>query len=376
MPTENVPQNIIGKLVKTGKEFRYPKSVGEVDSYHHHFMIIRELEYDEENKQDDVLNGQNVFERISGAVDSGFYKEKRNFCLFLPQGGLTTQYSANYESVDLGFFGQVVENNIGEITNNISQYFDQYQNDTQNFLNKTMDFYTKIGSDIMPDNPGESITNFAKNNNVINQLKFNVTSAVGGLATIGSDKVKGEDVAALSMRAQRNPYTSLVFVGNKTKRTHSFKFQFNPKNSPESEEVMKIIHNLKHGMLPSLPPISARNNTFTQVQRNPKFDEMNPADRMYYGTPKFIPKKDYSTKSTMPSLMFKNPNVYNITFYDTTGDGHNKHLFKIGNSVLTSLKSDFSETFFDKTGLPTTIDLTLQFKENFTLSQSHIDRGY
>ena len=56
----------------------------------------------------------------------------RNFCLFLPQGGLTTQYSANYESVDLGFFGQVVENNIGEITNNISQYFDQYQNDTQN----------------------------------------------------------------------------------------------------------------------------------------------------------------------------------------------------------------------------------------------------
>ena len=79
----------------------------------------------------------------------------------------------------------------------------------------------------------------------------------------------------------------------------------------------------------------------------------------------------------MDSNLFKVPNVYTITFYDVNGESTgNKHLHKIGQSVLSSLKVDYGEAFYEDTAMPTEINLSLEFKENFTLSREHIRRGY
>ena len=116
------------------------------------------------------------------------------------------------------------------------------------------------------------------------------------------------------------------------------------------------------------------------MEDNPAYDELNPADKAIstqMGIPKQIPKT-YRTSNNMDSNLFKFPNVYTINFFDSNSTelDSNKHLYKIGQSVLTSLKVDYAETFFQKTGLPTQINLNLEFKENFTLSRKHIEEGY
>ena len=380
----NNPNNYIGRVTKLGRDLRYPSNIGSIDDGLHHFMIIKELEYDEERKNDDILNAQTRFEnRIGSRNDNSFYKERRTFILFLPQGGLSTQYSAKYDAIDVGFFGRLVENNLGGMMDQLGSAFDDYQINRQaggGMLENTFDFYGKAIDTFANSNAARTTQDFITSNRMIDQMKFNVASAVGGIATLGNDKVRGEDVAALSMRAQRNPYTSLVFVGNTTKRTHNFKFQFNPKSGPESETVTQIISNLKHGMLPSLPKLNPRSDSFTVMEDNPAYDELNPADKAIatqMAIPKQIPKT-YRVDNKMDSNLFKFPNVYTINFYDSNSQDTepNKHLYKIGQSVLTSLKVDYSETFFEKNGLPTQINLNLEFKENFTLSRTHVEEGY
>ena len=379
----NNPNNYIGRVTKLGRDLRYPSNIGSVEDGLHHFMIIKEMIYDEEKKNDDPLNGQTKFEQIVGSRnDNSFYKEGRTFILFLPQGGLTTQYSAKYDSVDVGFFGRIVENNLGSMIDQLDSAFDDYQLDRQSgggMLESTFNFYDKAIGAFANSNAARTAEEFVTSNRMIDQMKFNVASAIGGIATLGNDKVRGEDVAALSMRAQRNPYTSLVFVGNTTKRTHNFKFQFNPKSSPESETVQQIIANLKHGMLPSLPKLNPSVDSFTVMEDNPAYDEVMEAEFGHTQTPvkKQIPKT-YRTSNSMDSNLFKFPNVYTINFYDSNSKDTepNKHLYKVGQSVLTSLKVDYAETFFQNTGLPTQINLNLEFKENFTLSRTHIEEGY
>ena len=380
----NNPNNYIGRVTKLGRDLRYPSNIGSIDDGLHHFMIIKELEYDEERKNDDILNAQTRFEnRIGSRNDNSFYKERRTFILFLPQGGLSTQYSAKYDAIDVGFFGRLVENNLGGMMDQLGSAFDDYQLNRQaggGMLENTFDFYGKAIDTFANSNAARTTQDFITSNRMIDQMKFNVASAVGGIATLGNDKVRGEDVAALSMRAQRNPYTSLVFVGNTTKRTHNFKFQFNPKSGPESETVTQIVSNLKHGMLPSLPKLNPRSDSFTVMEDNPAYDELNPADKAIatqMAIPKQIPKT-YRVDNKMDSNLFKFPNVYTINFYDSNSQDTepNKHLYKIGQSVLTSLKVDYSETFFEKNGLPTQINLNLEFKENFTLSRTHVEEGY
>ena len=380
----NNPNNYIGRVTKLGRDLRYPSNIGSIDDGLHHFMIIKELEYDEERKNDDILNAQTRFEnRIGSRNDNSFYKERRTFILFLPQGGLSTQYSAKYDAIDVGFFGRLVENNLGGMMDQLGSAFDDYQINRQaggGMLENTFDFYGKAIDTFANSNAARTTQDFITSNRMIDQMKFNVASAVGGIATLGNDKVRGEDVAALSMRAQRNPYTSLVFVGNTTKRTHNFKFQFNPKSGPESETVTQIVSNLKHGMLPSLPKLNPRSDSSTVMEDNPAYDELNPADKAIatqMAIPKQIPKT-YRVDNKMDSNLFKFPNVYTINFYDSNSQDTepNKHLYKIGQSVLTSLKVDYSETFFEKNGLPTQINLNLEFKENFTLSRTHVEEGY
>lgn len=378
------PQVFISRIVKLGSDFRYPSNIGNIEDGLHHFMVIKELQYKEENKRDDPINGQTRFENLIGSRnDASFFTEKRSYILFLPQGGLTSQYSANYDAVDVGFFGKLVENEIGGMVEKLGNYFDEYgvaQQTGDQTINNTFDFYGKALDAFANSDAVQTTQDFITSNRMVDQIKFNVASAIGGLATLGNDKVKGEDVAALSMRAQRNPYTSLVFVGNKTKRTHSFKFQFHPKSKTESDTISRIVANLKHGMLPSLPKMNARNDTVTSLVDDTSFDELSmPAAALTTTSKQKVKKvpRTYQVPRSMDSNLFKVPNVYTINFYDVNGGTEgNKHLHKIGQSVLTSLKVDYGEAFYEDTAMPTEINLSLEFKENFTLSREHIRRGY
>ena len=96
------PQVFISRIVKLGSDFRYPSNIGNIEDGLHHFMVIKELQYKEENRRDDPINGQTRFENLIGSRnDASFFTEKRSYILFLPQGGLTSQYSANYDAVDV-----------------------------------------------------------------------------------------------------------------------------------------------------------------------------------------------------------------------------------------------------------------------------------
>ena len=47
----NNPNNYIGRVTKLGRDLRYPSNVGSVEDGLHHFMIIKEMIYDEEKKK-------------------------------------------------------------------------------------------------------------------------------------------------------------------------------------------------------------------------------------------------------------------------------------------------------------------------------------
>ena len=115
----NDPSVNLNKLVKENIRFEYPKGIGVVKGLQH-FMIIRELEFKEPEKSKDGFNGQTITENIIGADNQlDFYELKRAFVLHLPPGSLKTQYSADYQDVNLGIFGEILSQNVNEITDNV-----------------------------------------------------------------------------------------------------------------------------------------------------------------------------------------------------------------------------------------------------------------
>lgn len=371
MENSSAPESIINKISSQGKIFRYPSNISDIRDSLHHFMMIKEYRYKEERKSEDpLMNAQTKFENLTSTTD--YYDLMRSFCLPLPQGGISTAYSADYGPADVGFFGKVIENEASEITDNIQKYFSEYQKSSDFWLSKTADFYMNVGKDMY--DVGKKVTSSFSESDVANRIKMNVATYAGSFASLMSN-ARGEDIASLSMRAQRNPYTSLVFSGIKNKRTHDFSFQFSPRKSTESNDLVKLIANLKLGMLPSLPKLKPQ--VLTTMVEDPKFSQVSTSKYQVPEQARKIPKTT-KIENNMDSLLFNYPNVYTIDFYDVNNNDPyiNKYLFRIGQSVLTSLKVKYSDTFFEDTGLPTQIDLSLSFKENFALSRSHVEKGY
>lgn len=365
----NDPSVNLNRLVKQNIRYEYPKGVG-VTKGLQHFMIIRELEFKQPEKSKDGFNGQTITENIIGADNQlDFYELKRAFVLHLPPGSLKTQYSADYQDVNLGIFGEVLAQNVNDITNNVAKYFDDFKNNRLEggMFTRTADFYQNVG-----DNVEGQLSPYMNSpglrDDFVNRIKFNVTSAFGNLARLGGSNAKGEQVASLSMQQARNPYTSLIFAGIKKLREFTFNFDFNPKNSVESENIMKILANLKHGALPSL--------TDTKIKKgsvNLDVNEISPEEKA------LIPdqittatqQKSYTITNQIDSAFFKYPSVYTINFYSNLKE--NKNLYKIGNSFLTSIKIKYTPDFFEENGMPTAINAQLSFRENFSLDRSHAE---
>ena len=357
------PSSSLNKL--TGeKRFEYPKGIATTKGLQH-FMIISELIFNPPSKGNDAFNGQTGMEGVtSGNESSHFYDRGKSFILHLPVGSLKTQYSADYSDVNLGIFGDILSQNAQQITDDLRENYASFANEgSGGFLSNTLDFYGRMKDDVVKQvEPYYNSDDFR--GDFANRIKFNVVSAFGSLAP---SSAKGEQIASMSMREARNPYTSLIFTGIKKLREHSFNFEFNPKSAIESETLMKIIANLKYGMLPGLNQINLENKD--PESEVVSYDRQN----MSPGHPGFDSAKKTTLKisNKMNSAFFSFPNSYRIQFYSNMKE--NTYLHRIGNSFLVSLKTKYSPKFFEENGLPTTIGLQLQFKENFTLDRSHAE---
>ena len=121
---------------------------------------------------------------------------------------------------------------------------------------------------------------------------------------------------------------------------------------------MRIILNLKHGMLPGLDQLN--------IQKKQKIVTHTPTRH-----PDHKRKHTMIVNNKMNSAFFSYPSNYRIQFF--SNDRENSYLYRIGNSFLVSLKAKYSPRFFEENGMPTTIGLQLQFKENFTLDRSQAE---
>ena len=346
----------LNKLIGNNKRYEYPIGIAK-DRGLHHFMMIKELIWKAPKKNDDAFNGQRSgqtnFESItSGDESKNFYSEGKNYILHLPPGSLKTQYSADYADVNLGIFGDILSQNAMQITEDLKDHFSEFAIGNTGFIQDTMGLYNNMRKDatkmVMPYVDSKDF-----GDDFVKRIKFNVATAAGALAP---SNAKGEQIANMSMRAARNPYTSLIFTGIKKLRTHNFNFEFNPKNAKESKVLMNLILNLKYGMLPGLD----------QLEIKRKLKPIATVTNHHYD--KF---KTLEINNKMNSAFFTFPYNYRIQFFSNAQE--NEYLYRIGNSFLVSLKAKYSPRFFEENGMPTSIGLQLQFKENFALDRSHVD---
>ncbi len=350
--------------ITPGTRYEYPTGIATTDGLRH-FMLISELIFKPPTKTNDAFNGQYNFEALVGDESKDYFERGKNFILHLPPGSLKTGYSADYADVNLGIFGDILSQNAQEITDDLISNYAGWKNNPgdKGWGERTMDFYGRMYDDV--SGQAKKYTNSKSfGSDFADRIKYNVATAAGSLMP---SNAKGEQIASMSMRAARNPYTSLIFTGIKKLREHSFNFEFNPKSAIESKMIFYIIANLKYGMLTGLNKIHLENEEpQTEIVTHDR-QNMSP------GHPGFNTAKKTTLKinNTMNSAFFSFPNCYRIRFYSNLKK--NTFLHRIGNSFLVSLKTKYSPKFFEENGMPTSVGLQLQFKENFTLDRSHAE---
>ena len=184
------------------------------------------------------------------------------------------------------------------------------------------------------------------------------------LGQIGLSSVMGEDKMAAAAASQfgvaRNPHKVVLFdsVGF---RTHSFSYQFTPKNRRESETLNQIIKLFKYHASPGMNPTKTIN--------------MGGVNEMLKG----LGAKDTNLQNIELSggkHFFSYPEFWRIKFH------HPKFLFAIGESVLKSVDVNYhgggsisyARDTADATPAPTQVNLNLSFMETDIITKENIDR--
>ena len=332
-----------------------------------HFMMITEYKFRNTNtKNKDALT--NFVDQVS--ANAG-YESKNAFALYLPKGSLKTQYSASHEKIDFGFFGALLNAQASDVLGRLQAQLPDVVRGDQNAFAKSFDFYKNVATNV-----GESLSpnvNRYIDQDLSTKMAFNVGQAVGGLLMT---KDKTDAVASLSMRKSGNPYSTLAFAGVKERRQHAFSFDFYPRNSTESNNVLRIITKLKHGMLPDYhKPDIENNKTAEKYTIQELYEEKNPFNietgRETITKIKTRPARTNEI-SLLKSAFFDYPNVYTVKFYKTDGT-KNQFVHQIGQSSILNLKVSYGEggqQAFFKNGAPQHVKLDLTFKENYALSRN------
>jgi len=181
-------------------------------------------------------------------------------------------------------------------------------------------------------------------------------AAAGLLSTLmGEDKMAA--AAASQFGVARNPHKVVLFdsVGF---RTHSFSYQFTPKNRKESETLNQIIKLFKYHASPGMNPTGTI-----------KMDSIN----------KILPDNAKLADITLSGgkHFFRYPEFFKIEFH------HPEFLFKIGESVLKTVdvnyhgggSMSYARDTADTKPAPTQVNLSLSFQETDIITKENIDEG-
>lgn len=150
---------------------------------------------------------------------------------------------------------------------------------------------------------------------------------IGGLLALGG--TSGGVAAGISVDTglALNPHLAVVFQGVGF-RSHSFTYKFIARNKQESDTIKDIINNFKYAMLPSYEA---------------------------------------------GSLAFQYPDEFEIDFADAISP----YLYDIGTCVLENVSVNYNgegiPLFFEATGAPVSIELTLQFKETEIFTKKRLE---
>ena len=154
------------------------------------------------------------------------------------------------------------------------------------------------------------------------------SAGTAALGKMSSAIDKGTGMLAAQGIAVNN-HMALVYKGPGQFRTHDFAFNFFPKAKQDSEEIKKILQDLKDGMLPKMHGIALKKNR------------------------------------AVSAPFFMAPRHWTIDFFN--GDGTvNTYLHKIKKSVIKNMQINHdpnSTISFHEDGSPVQTTLTLTFKE-------------
>lgn len=157
-------------------------------------------------------------------------------------------------------------------------------------------------------------------------------SAIRAGTNILGSQLTGE--YELARRQTVNPHMALLFKGIGF-REFQFDFQLMAKNPQESQQIYNIIRQFKLGMHPEIKDVAER----------------------WWGY----------------------PDNWNIVV-GANGSANNQFLFKIGTCVLQGMEVDYAgsgvPSFFESTGAPVDVRMTLNFKETAVLTKDLVDKGF
>lgn len=249
-----------------------------------------------------------------------------DIALYLPGDGLSTSYKSDYESVSLGFAGEMAMRSAADI--------------------QKIGFGDKKAKAAGMADLGKKIVTGLKSEE--NASVLAIKGATGMAATLGTaiglSAEAGKAVMEHKIGAVVNPYITAAYKGPSDLRNHEFSFQMMPQSEQESKTCEKIATAFKKSMLPT-----------------------------HRG----------GSSSEAPSMLFGYPDQFVIS-YTVNGtklpnDSRNP-LFNIGRSVLTDCTLDFATEnvplFFENTQHPASISMKLTFMELEVMHRGKINKGF
>lgn len=240
--------------------------------------------------------------------DTGKRFVYQNIVLPVPSN-LQVQQGASYSDTELGIFGamaagQISGSDIGSATTALSDVISgKIKAATDQFKSGDNDEAMKVAGALAPA--------------AVGGLTGTALGGVAGLLALGG--ASGGVTAGISrdLGLAVNPHLAVVFQGVGF-RTHSFQYKFIARNQAESDQIKDIINTFKYAMLPSYEA---------------------------------------------GGLAFAYPDEFQIEFAESISP----YLYDIGTSVLESVDVQYNgegiPLFFESTGAPVSITLSMQFKE-------------
>lgn len=268
-------------------------------------------------------------------------QQKNSITLPMPMN-LATAYQMQYADTDLGAFGQILVDALG--------------NNPSTDINRELLARLAVGGALGAAATGGSAQGFgvgAAGAGAYDLLSNENSQVAGAALSTASQGLGGVGQAILANQGiARNPHKVLLFQGVGF-REHQFNYQFTPKSFQEAQRIREIIKLFK---LYGSPSFDA--GTVTVPLGRAGIDGVN----------------DFSRDLGQGKHFFKYPDYFKIKFHD------HDFLFGIGPSVLESITVDYQPagqaTWARSKGNPSTptqINVTMMFKETEIITKENIE---